>query len=644
MQARVYNRNPFSSTSQSDIIMTSNVLSVEFYSAQNHSLIQVEDLVEPIEFTLPITQPDNHHGITFKHSCRYWDVQSKLWLADGCHVKNINQNQITCLCHHTTDYASFADYLSINFTTLSSEEWSSISTIDPSNCITLIFVLIFPIVYIVLAVVINLVECFILYDQDLYKKPLEKNKGKVSQLHHEFRKIHLYYSIFCPAKGDGNFTRVQRLTVGYVSLMGVFLGTAITFNNSNYDNELRLLECVLLGDLFQTPFVLFFSFLFRCTNPRKVSNRKILPKIDDELSKLQKIKNKCASCTGAMFKKLDEWCEKLLAKMAVIDKIAVLLWLIFTIVFIVAIVVVIVVLPYLASWVHDIHLWLVGTAAVLGYTIIVMFVYFSTRLYGYDKLIKKKWRPSKWAIVVACIMLLLFWSATLALAIAVPLAITEDVDPDWYRRCIILCCGFFVEGVLLVIYLIISLRRPKRIMINKKVVEQGSLSIELDNISTAPLDVDTLNGGEQIINVNDTPPTSDDKQVNSVAQSVDATDSPKKVLLSQKIVIMLKKDQWFQWWFCIPLYILSYCFIIVQSYIIICFGIKFDLWGENADPAGTSGILYILISFSAMAIEIFLRSPAEWLLRSIVFPCLLSLAKRMLYAPAKVKKLRSIPK
>jgi hypothetical protein len=195
-------------------------------------------------------------------SCKYWNVDNQMWQTDGCYVLQSNFTHIRCACNHTTLFAGFLEPFALlgDYTTLIT---------------TCVVTGIWIIGQILLAGYGTAEENFKLSVED----KVSKERGRFAFYFEKFKESHLYLSLFARLQ-NSRFTRAQRWTVIYVTIMAILEGALIVYTNIA-NITFHYVGGAAMSCLYAFPFTILFSILFSkahfgqsvSTDDKTVSNK-----------------------------------------------------------------------------------------------------------------------------------------------------------------------------------------------------------------------------------------------------------------------------------------------------------------------------------------------------------------------------------
>jgi hypothetical protein len=296
--------NPYSSFKQENTTVSTPVFSLSFLES-NKTVISVEGLLSPFTFTIPITTPvpvitttaaptttstkapatttttkapittTSAPSTGYQLQCIFWDALNKVWNATGCKMVSTTLIDITCACTHTTDFAAlFAPQVNL----LTVQDLENITKLNIDNMLTVIVVCAMAGIYIT-GVIFFCIAHFIgnsYWYRTRYPTKDENMpiKGRFRDLISIFIAGHKYLAIAFITKSVSakNFYRVEKLTILYVSVVGMLCSNAISFHTTN-TNFVQFVAAAVIANLFSTPFVLILVLLLEKTEERK--SRKI---------------------------------------------------------------------------------------------------------------------------------------------------------------------------------------------------------------------------------------------------------------------------------------------------------------------------------------------------------------------------------
>jgi hypothetical protein len=218
---------------------------------KNKNKIQVSNLPNPIKLQIRSTV-DIEKVKSGKQNlqCRYYKEANQTWSTEGCVVSNYTSTMVECECTHLTTFASFieqivvADFFTANFTVI----------------VTVIITVILYLVSLIGIIAYGLVQ-----DKYFPKEEDENEPGIFRYLVEELKKSHIYLSLFAKLKHN-NFSRDQRLSVIFITIIGLFSGCGAIYSTTSFA-QLNYGAAAFIAILFALPFTAFFTFLFNLVAP-----------------------------------------------------------------------------------------------------------------------------------------------------------------------------------------------------------------------------------------------------------------------------------------------------------------------------------------------------------------------------------------
>jgi len=216
--------------------------------------------------------------------CQYFDTQNRSWSSRGVHMVNFTHNRIDCVTNHTTDFGVLLEYfpapnvLDFNFITGK----DSIINLNSDNFTTTILVFCIWVLYFAGLMILEgwyTASWYIREWRQQHPKPEKVMKvgaivdGKrryIRPMFQKFRDLHLWLSVLLlPSVEHQNSSRSQRLTLLMMLLLGIGLSNAMS---AGIDSELVYWSTCLMADAIVMPFVGFAWFLFSKVKPRETHN------------------------------------------------------------------------------------------------------------------------------------------------------------------------------------------------------------------------------------------------------------------------------------------------------------------------------------------------------------------------------------
>jgi alpha-tubulin suppressor-like RCC1 family protein len=637
ISASSVNANPYNSLSNDNV--TTSVFSLTFLSS-NKSAISVQGLASPITFRIPISSGFSPSVIQKNASlpglqlqCKYWDTVHKNWSTNGCSIVNYTATDITCACTHTTDFSGLLAYITPQVNLLTLQDLENITKLNLDNMTTVIVVCVMVGVYI-LGVVILLIAHFIgqskWYRNRRPQKPednIEPQVGLFRGLMHVFIDSHKYLSVAYITKvsmNAKNLYRIQKLTILYVSIVGMLCSNAISFNTTN-TNVVQFVAAALIANLFSMPFVLFLSLMFAKTADKRrtkvepepltivenMENAELTKTTMDvsfeeetdstaPLSPTQRVK---ASVTSVL-DKLDAFADRVvnyftenIFKRITIQGMLIIIAL--SITYFVVAGVSVFVLPIATPVITDVYQWAVGGLAFDAYFIFLLYIFMSVRGQKFRDGLIDRWRLHIGGLIFLYASFILLMGVVAVILIVLFVAV-KDPSNDWFNRVIVIAASV---GFLALAFL----------------------------ISAIVLSVNRSNAKKYKVHPDDAPIV--EKKPNPV------------VKLAKAIIQRLRHEKWF---FFIDL-LLCYIYIGLTSFVLILYGIKFNSQGDGLYTGGgfnihAQDVQWLLGSFTSMVSGAFVFDPATFIAKTIFYIALVKLMAALFFPTKKEQKVPATPK
>mmetsp|Transcript_10857 Transcript_10857/g.40509 ORF Transcript_10857/g.40509 Transcript_10857/m.40509 type:complete len:2267 (-) Transcript_10857:48-6848(-) len=283
-QANVHQQN-ITSTSQN---VTGAVFSLQFMKGDSKFLSEfnsgVRFVIRDAYDTSRLETDETKDGT--RPFCAYWDTQSQTWSTRGVQFVDISASQIECITNHTTDFSLLLKYipapnlLDINFITGK----DSIINLNADNFATSVMMCSLWLVYIVGMIILELWNTVSWglreWEQNrrlsLFQSStstvkvgamVDGRRKYVEPLWNKFKELHIWLSvILLPSTDSQQYTRSQRLTLLSMLVLGLGLSNALS---SGIDDQVQYWITCVVSDLLVAPFIGIGLFLFSKVKPRK---------------------------------------------------------------------------------------------------------------------------------------------------------------------------------------------------------------------------------------------------------------------------------------------------------------------------------------------------------------------------------------
>ncbi|KAL0483497.1 hypothetical protein AKO1_014503 [Acrasis kona] len=630
---------PFSPYPMSNNI-SSPIFTLKFLNPDSKSKIQLNGLSDPIGFNLKLNNEGDYNKIQMNDSlpglrpvCKYWNTTVLAWMSNGCFVANFTSTSYICKCNHTTDFAAFLEQSVPKLNFLSLEDLTLITKINKDNFTTIVVLAILSAVYIT-ALFILLICNIIAWKKNKMMEAIPMpEKGAFRKFLYNFCNSHQYLNYYINSTG-GSLGRPEQITLLYVAIVGMMLGNALSFNQPNDDNYIQSFAAGFICSLVIKPFLIIFTFLFVKTRYKKlffrvksvqpytskevehslgnienvivdqsesetgrptpsvllpekniahqeessaiqVHNSLVGDEEEEEQSKdgsYKTIKQRpIVIYMGKFLDWMDDKCEKLINYtenlMKRITWQGFLLFLLITALYFGFVTVFILAAPKVFIQISD-PLLAVMTAVLIDIYflgLIVAFIYVRTKRFAKGEM--KKWRPSLIVYILYIIIII-----ALLIATAVVSSVNGTLIPqnsDWYHRTIVINISLGSMAVFMTALLIyMSLKR---------------------------------------------------KHPSEQVEVKESTSTAAKIL--KKVKGFFLNESWFPWWIIFAVYALCYAYLIVASYFLIIYGVKFDTQGNSW--LASCGI--------SLVQDIFLNAPVSFLVQAIILVLILEFLESLFF-------------
>nr|CAG4710153.1 unnamed protein product [Naegleria fowleri] len=222
-----YLENPNPSTNNGTSKIQSSVVSLRCINSDGN-YFPLSGLSDPLVLTFNVsaTELEKPNATV---SCKYWNETVNDWKDDGCHltsqVKMSNYYIISCVCNHTTQFATFVEFSSnsfINYTTEQKTAYYILWAFDVG--IGLLFVIVSATILILIIIFRN--------SQPVKAKYIAPFVGMISILLESFLSYMVKASIMIGLVSSGSNTPFALNTINYISSIIVsvaFCVTVLTF-------------------------------------------------------------------------------------------------------------------------------------------------------------------------------------------------------------------------------------------------------------------------------------------------------------------------------------------------------------------------------------------------------------------------------
>uniref|UniRef100_A0A7S1KPU2 EGF-like domain-containing protein n=1 Tax=Percolomonas cosmopolitus TaxID=63605 RepID=A0A7S1KPU2_9EUKA len=228
--------------------------------------------------------------------CSYWDIYNQTWSTRGVELVRIDGTQVVCVTSHTTDFSLLLKYIPapnlIDFDVITGKD--SIINLNSDNYATAILMFILWIMYILgmflLEFLYNVSGTIREYQFNKKKEAEASGKREVDMkvggmfdgrrryiepLMQKFKELHLWISVvLLPSTEAQQYTRSQRLTVLAMLILGIGVANAIS---CGIDDEVQYWITCVCSELLVAPFVGAGLFLFSKVKPRRSATEKKPP-------------------------------------------------------------------------------------------------------------------------------------------------------------------------------------------------------------------------------------------------------------------------------------------------------------------------------------------------------------------------------
>jgi len=286
-----FKNNPYidfsNTTTNDDRVLSrslfSSVTDVRFNDPDG-KLIELKNLQTPLRIYIEKGNSTIDSERPSRFACNFFNVTTQTWDNSGCVFVSDSATQIVCDCTHTTTFASFLEYVTPELNLLTIDDFKLITQLNQDNFLTLIVLAVFLIIYFGIISGISLFELLYYQKREPKRKYITVNhesqyqpKGFVRTNIERFKLAHIWISALFPAKSELHFTRIQRLTVCYVALLGIMTTNALTFG-TNQANETQYIAATIISDALIFPIMMVFMLLFVKTKYMKMPKLKVIKK------------------------------------------------------------------------------------------------------------------------------------------------------------------------------------------------------------------------------------------------------------------------------------------------------------------------------------------------------------------------------
>jgi hypothetical protein len=643
VSASSFAKNPYVSSSSANISTPIFSLTFEKASDTGRTAAPLSNLAVPFIFDIPVqagafklnqvAKNASYAGNTAQ--CQYWDEKKLKWSTEGCTVRAYTATSITCACTHTTDFAGFWNYVNPNLNILTIQDIENITKLNKDNMLTVYVVSALAGAYLLVVAALFVWYLIARAWKKITAAPHKDQKGgRLRRLLREFRHKHLYMSFFFAAGSGSNripqFVRIERVTIIYITLLGMFCSNAISFN-SNQKNEVQFIASGVISSLITTPFVFFLVFMLDKTKDKMTVQTTTEPtdvEIDSTTGEEVPVRRvtiltRVTDLLNHMIDKIDNFVDR---AVTYVQK-SLMGWSIpgviivtsVTIGYFGALVGALIALPFTFDFIVDVDVWIVGGLGVTVFIAFLWYLFFYVRVEKYRDGTLPNWRMSVIRLVLMFGFVALLFAATAAIAVAENVFLEKG--SDWFNRLLVINC-FLAAHTLAHLGIAISLCiEPKRK--NKYTEEEPTYLTPVD----VEKQIDDPYWVEKVV---------DDRVVN-IEYAEEVIIKHKQVKKSKMSVLMaklkehLKQEKWFPWWFVFVDYLLIAIFVGLTSFVLILYGIKFSTEGGSK----AQDMQWLMGSGISVGTDSVLKDPSMFFVKTVVYMALIQLMRGFLFPSRK---------